>query len=62
MCSRTLPPTKEKRIEGAPSIRFFFVGGKVRLHVGYKNSFELFSILRNSQCESDFSICREHDA
>ena len=42
MCSRTFPPTKEKQREGAPSIRFFFVGGRVRLQVGYKNSFELF--------------------
>ena len=32
MCSRTLPPTKEKR----PSLRFSLVGGRVRLHVGYK--------------------------
>ena len=35
MCSGTLPPTpptKEKR----PSLRFSLVGGRVRLHVGYK--------------------------
>ena len=36
MCSRTLPLTKEKRREGTPSLRFFLVGGRVRLHVGYK--------------------------
>ena len=34
MCSRTLPPTKEKRREGTPSLRFFFPS--LRLHVGYK--------------------------
>ena len=34
MCSHTLPATKEKRREGAPSIHFSFVGGRVRLHVG----------------------------
>ena len=33
MCSRTLPPTKEKRREGTPSLRFF---PSLRLHVGYK--------------------------
>ena len=42
MCCRTLPATKEKRREGAPSISFSFVGGRVRLHVGYKNCSELF--------------------
>ena len=33
MCSRTLPPTKEKRREGTPSLCFF---PSLRLHVGYK--------------------------
>ena len=33
--SRTLPRTKEKRREGA-CLRFSFVGGRVRLEVGYK--------------------------
>ena len=42
MCSPTLPPVKEKRREGAPSIRFSFVGGRVTLQVSYKNCFELF--------------------
>ena len=45
MCGRTLRPTKEKRREGAPSIRFFFVGGRVRLHVAIRIVLSCFYLL-----------------
>ena len=42
--SRTLPPPPRQR--GAPSLRFSFVGGRVRLHVGYMKVF-LFVIRKH---------------
>ena len=41
--SRTLPPPRQR---GAPSRRFSFVGGRVRLHVGYMKVF-LFVIRKH---------------